>query len=155
MPDKEPGFEWRVRDAQRKCDQVGEQGEAGVRGKKFPPDRKQFRVQNLLHTGKIDFRIFGKRMVSMNQQRPAGQQEQPDPRLVSFKSDIAHSLDLAGGLDVRESVAELMTGGSEVGSAPVLRDPASRMLQRTPPAPHKSDQWALISVTACACLCFI
>ena len=115
MPDKEPGFEWRVRDPQGKCDQVGEQGEAGVRGKKFPPDRKQFRVQNLLHTGKIDFRIFGKRMVSMNQQRPAGQQEQPDPRLVSFKSDIAHSFDLADSLDVVVSVArrcELMTGRS-------------------------------------------
>src|SRR5260370_42672905 len=105
MPEKEHGFKWRVCEAQRKRDQVGEQGEARVRSKKLPSHRKQLRVQNFLHTGKIDFRIFRKRVVSMNQQRPAGQQQQPNPRLVSFKSDIAHSLALVGVLDDEESVA--------------------------------------------------
>ena len=74
MPEKQPGFKWQVCEAQRKRDEIREQGEARVRRKEFSSLGKQFRVQNLLHPGKIDFRIFRERMVSMNQQPPAGQQ---------------------------------------------------------------------------------
>ena len=62
-----------------------------MRREEFLTDGKQSRMQNLLHSGQINLRILGVRMVSVHQQRPSRQQQQNNRRLIFFRENEVHS----------------------------------------------------------------
>ena len=77
MPQEQSRLQRQVSYAQRKSNQIGEESQAGMRQEKFPAHRKQFRMQDSLDSGQVDFSVFGAWMVAMHQKGPCCEQRQP------------------------------------------------------------------------------
>src|ERR1700685_438468 len=103
MPDKDSRIERQVGNSQRERNDIGEKSQAGMRGKKLPAYRKQARVENLLHSGEIDFSIFCKRVISVNQQGAGGQQQQAGGSLIFLRLNCSprFSVSTSRGVTIR------------------------------------------------------
>ena len=62
-----------------------------MRLEKFLTDREQPRVQNALYARQVDLRIFGVRVVAVDQQSPQSQQKQEYCRLVLNALNVGYS----------------------------------------------------------------